>query len=87
MENGERIEGDLFIDCSGLAALLIEKTLKTGYEDWSHWLPADSAIAVPCASAGPLLPTLVRRHIAQGGSGVFLYNIARVMVTSSQVSL
>lgn len=56
LADGQRVEGDFFFDCTGFRALLTSGTLDVGFVDWSHWLPCDTALAVPSEHAGPPVP-------------------------------
>lgn len=61
LDKQAELQADLYVDCSGAFGALTERALRTGYDDWSHWLPCNRAIA--CDSTGGTSPmTQIAAH-------------------------
>jgi tryptophan 7-halogenase len=67
LEDGRQLSADLFIDCSGFRGLLIEQAMKTGYDDWSHWLPCDRAVATQCEYTSDAITPYTRATAHEAG--------------------
>ena len=56
LEQDKQVAGDFFVDCTGFRGLLLGDALDVEFEDWSHWLASDRALAVQTESTEPPPP-------------------------------
>ncbi len=56
LKDGQVIGGDLFLDCTGFSALLIEGALNIIHEPYGNFLPCDSAVAIQTELVGEPRP-------------------------------
>lgn len=65
-DHGE-LPGDFFVDCTGFAGLLLQKTLGVGFRDFSENLFNDSAVALPSdRTEGDMPSETVSRALTNG---------------------
>lgn len=67
LDDGRRVDGDLFIDCSGFRSLLLGEAVGGDWEEWSHWLPCDRAVALPCIAASETIEPYTRATAMPAG--------------------
>jgi len=67
LADGRTVDGDLFVDCTGFASLLLGRTLEEPFVDFSRWLPVDRAWACPCERSGPELAPVTRATALEAG--------------------
>lgn len=46
LANGERLQADLYVDCSGFRGLLINQSMGIQFRSFTDWLPCDKALAI-----------------------------------------
>ena len=65
LDDGKRVEGDLFLDCTGTEARLSGGRSETTWEDWSPWLPCDRFLSARIeAQLAPPPYSLAAAHTA-----------------------
>jgi hypothetical protein len=67
LADGRAVDGDLFVDCSGFASLLLGGALGEPFVDFSGWLPVDRAWACPSERSGAELTPYTRSTALEAG--------------------
>lgn len=65
-DNGERIEADFFVDCTGFASVLMQKSLGVKFESFKSNLFNDSAVVMPTPNTGAFPAETVSYAMSNG---------------------